>query len=145
MKTCPPHHSTNHTREQRRSNHSFVSEYIEQQFHIQTTQTCPRCWGEGSRKEGCSAPPPRPDCSGPHSATWLGCPEYRTRLSVNKIKAQIYMPYNHATDKQNRSYTITRITQPITDPHTQSYIHHTQATLKITNSNTKNTQLGKHG
>ena len=56
--------------------------------------------GEGCHgREGCrcSASPSCPNCPGPHSAAWLGCcSEYRTRPLANKIKAQIYMPYNHA-------------------------------------------------
>ena len=52
--------------------------------------------GRGHGGEGCSASPSCPNCSGPHSASWLGCPEYRTRLLANKIKSQTYIPYNHA-------------------------------------------------
>ena len=62
----------------------------------QTTQTCPRCERRGHGREGCSVSPSCPNCSGPHSAAWLGRSEYRARLLAPKIKAQTYMPYNHA-------------------------------------------------
>ena len=65
-------------------------------FCKQSIQICPRCGERGHGREGCSASPSCQNCSGPHNAAWLGCPEYRTRLLANKIKSQTYMPYNDA-------------------------------------------------
>ena len=71
-------------------------------FRKRSIQICPRCGGRGHGREGCSASPSYPHCSGPHSAAWLGYPEYRTRLLANKIKSQTYKPYNYALRQAKR-------------------------------------------
>ena len=112
----------------------------------QTTQTCPRCGGRGHGGEGCSAPLSRPNCSGPHSAAWLGYPEYRTYLLANKIKAQTYMLHNYAIRQAKQiSHNHTdntgnkRITRTV--PHTSQ----SDYTQNQPQTATQKTQLRKHG
>ena len=45
------------------------------------------------------------------------------------------------SDKQNRYYTTTQITQQTIDPHAQSHTHHTQTTLKVDNKQQKRKTL----
>ena len=100
-------------------------------FCKQTIQICPRCGGSGHGREGCSASPSCPDCSGLHSAAWLGCPEYRARLNANK-KSQTCMPYNHVIRqaKQHRNQQ--------TCTHSPTILTCRPAPKPTTNSNTLN-------
>ena len=86
--------------------------------------------GGGHGRWGCSAPPSCPNCSGLHSAAWLGCPGYRIRLLPNKIKAQTYMPYIRAIRQakqilHNHTDNIANNRPTCTAPHT-SHSEHTQ-------------------
>ena len=105
-------------------------------FCKQTIQICPRCGGRGHGREGCSASPSCPNCSDPHSAVWLGCPEYRTRLLANKIKSDIHaiQPRNQTgqadTTQQHRNQQ--------TCTHNPTILTCRPAPKPTTNSNTRN-------
>lgn len=58
---------------------------LQQNYASKPNKSTVRGWGWWCHgKEGCSVPPPCPNCSGPHRAAWLACPEHRTRLLANK-------------------------------------------------------------
>ena len=99
--------------------------------------------GRGHGGEGCSASPSCPNCSGPHNAAWLGCPEYRTRLLANKIKSQTCMPYNH-TIRQVQTDTIQQHRNQQTCTHNPTILIRGPAPKPTTNSNTQNSYLCKY-
>ena len=103
-------------------------------FCTQTVQICPRCGERGHGREGCSASSTCPNCSGPHSAAWLGCPEYRTRLLANKIESQTSQSRNQTgqtdTTQQHRNQQ--------TCTHNPTILTCRPAPKPTTNSNTEN-------
>ena len=110
-------------------------------FCKQSIQICPRCGGRGHGKEGCSASPSCPNCSGPYSAAWLGCPEYRTRLLANKITNI------HAVQSRNQTGqtdTIQQHRNQQTCTHNPTILIRGPAPKPTTNSNTQNSYLCKY-
>ena len=104
-------------------------------FCKQSIQICPRCGGRDYEREGCSASPSCPNCSGPHSADWLGCPEYRTRLLANKITNI------HAVQSRNQTGqtdTIQQHRNQQTCTHSPTILTCRPTPKPRTNSNTEN-------
>ena len=94
----------------------------------QTTQTCRGCGGRGHWREGCGALP-----LAQTARAHMGCPEHRTRLLVNKIEAQTYMPYNHAIRQAKQILPNHTDNMANNRPKHTVPPHHTQTTLKIKN------------
>ena len=56
-------------------------------------ETCVRCGLTGHAVPECKNTARCTNCSGPHSAAYLGCREYQIRLRANKIRAEAFLPY----------------------------------------------------
>ena len=76
-------------------------------------QICARCSQPGHNTPDCKAVTSRcVNCKGPHSAAYLGCPEYKLRHTANKIRAENFIPYATAINRAKQALAEQNQNQP---------------------------------